>query len=103
MTWDLLFLLPVPWAAPVLAPVIVAITIVGCGLAALHHPVNIRTLQWAGMVAGGGLIILSFTWDFQHLLAGNMPHPFAWWLFLAGELLSVGTFLRAFWGSKWVL
>src|SRR6185369_15587586 len=28
LTWDLLFLLPVPWVAPVLAPVIVSFTIV---------------------------------------------------------------------------
>ena len=27
LTWDILFLIPVPWIAPVLAPIIVAITI----------------------------------------------------------------------------
>jgi hypothetical protein len=96
LTWDLLFLLPVPWVAPVLAPVIVSFTIVGCGLAALCRPVEIRPPHWIGLVLGGALIILSFTWDFRHVLAGNLPHPFAWWLFLAGELLSLGSFLRAF-------
>jgi hypothetical protein len=96
LTWDLLFLLPVPWVAPVLAPVIVSFTIVGCGLAALCRPIVIRRLQWAGLILGGALVILSFTWDFQNMLAGNLPRPFAWWLFLAGELISLGTFLRAF-------
>jgi hypothetical protein len=96
LTWDLLFLLPVPWAAPVLAPVIVSFTIVGCGLAALCHPVDIGLRHWVGLVLGGALVVLSFTWDFQNLLAGNLPHPFAWWLFLAGEVLSLGTFLKAF-------
>lgn len=95
-TWDLLFLLPVPWVAPVLAPLLVSMTIVGCGLAALCRPVDIRASQWLGLVAGGALIVLSFTWDFRHVLAGNLPSPFAWWLFLAGELVSLGTFLNAF-------
>jgi hypothetical protein len=95
LTWDLLFLLPVPWVAPVLAPVIVSFTIIGCGLAALVRPVEIRALQWIGLVLGGALVILSFTWDFRHVLAGNLPRPFAWWLFLAGELVSLGSFAQA--------
>jgi len=96
LTWDILFLLPVPWVAPILAPVIVSFTIVGCGLAALWRPVILRSLQWIGLFWGGALVILSFTWDFRHVLAGNLPHPFDWWLFLLGELLSVGSFLLAF-------
>jgi hypothetical protein len=96
LTWDLLFLLPVPWVAPVLAPVIVSSTIVGCGLAALYRPVYIQPREWIGLILGGALIVLSFTWDFPHVVAGNLPSPFAWWLFLAGELVSLGTFLRAF-------
>ena len=95
LTWDLLFLLPVPWVAPVVAPVIVSITIVGCGLAALYRPVEIRAPEWIGLVLGGALVVLSFTWDFRGVLAGNLPRPFAWWLFLAGEVVSVGTFMRA--------
>jgi hypothetical protein len=96
LTWDLLFLLPVPWVAPVLAPVLVSFTIVGCGLAALTRPINIGWRHWIGLVLGGALVILSFTWDFRHVLAGNLPHPFAWRLFLAGELVSLGSFVRAF-------
>jgi hypothetical protein len=95
LTWDLLFLLPVPWAAPVLAPLIVSMTIVACGLAALYRPVDIRAPQWIGLILGGVLIVLSFTWDFRNVLAGNLPHPFAWWRFLAGELVGAGTFLYA--------
>jgi hypothetical protein len=95
LTWDLLFLLPVPWVAPVLAPVIVSFTIVGCGLAALCRPLVIRPRDWIGLILGGALVLLSFTWDFRHVLAGNLPGPFAWWLFLAGELVSLGTFVKA--------
>jgi hypothetical protein len=95
LTWDILFLLPVPWVAPVLAPVIVSLTIVGCGLVALWRPVGIRPRHWIGLILGGALVILSFTWDFRYVLAGNLPHPFAWWLFLTGQLVGLGAFLHA--------
>ncbi len=95
-TWDLLFLLPVPWEAPVLAPVIVSFTIIGCGVAAICRPIDIGWRHWIGLVLGGALVILSFTWDFRHVIAGNMPRPFAWWLFAVGEAVSLGSFLRGF-------
>ncbi len=37
-TWDLLFLIPVPWAGPVWAPVAVSVALVGFGLAAATQP-----------------------------------------------------------------
>lgn len=58
LTWDLLFLLPVPWASPVLAPVLVSLTIIGCGLTALYRPVYIGPRQWIGLILGGALVIL---------------------------------------------
>jgi hypothetical protein len=82
--------------APVLAPVIVSFTIIGCGLAALYRPMKIRPIQWAGLVLGGALVVLSFTWDFQRIVTGHLPRPFAWWLFVAGEAVSLGTFLKVF-------
>ena len=93
-TWDLLFLIPVPWVAPVLAPVLVSFTIIGCGIVALYRPVRVGYLQWFGLILGGALVILSFTWDFRYVLGGNLPRPFSWWLFLAGEAISLGTFLQ---------
>lgn len=95
LTWDILFLIPLPWVAPVLAPGIVAVTIVGCGLAALARPVHMNALHWIAMTLGGLLIVLSFMWDFRNTMAGGLPHPFAWSLFAAGELLGVGAFLHA--------
>jgi hypothetical protein len=94
LTWDLLFLLPVPWVAPVLAPVIVSFTIIGCGVVTLYRPIYTEWRHWTGLFLGGALVILSFTWDFRHVIAGNMPRPFAWWLFVAGEAISLGSFLR---------
>ena len=95
MTWDILFLIPVPWVAPVLAPSIVSLTIIGCGLLALARPVRMLPGHWFAMTLGGALILMSFTWDFQNLMAGGLPRPFAWRLFAAGELAGIAAFLHA--------
>jgi len=95
MTWDILFLIPVPWVAPVLAPSIVSMTIIGAGLVALARPVRVSPWHWVAMTAGGALILLSFMWDWQNLLASGLPRPFAWPLFGTGELAGVLAFLHA--------
>ncbi|MBI3678950.1 MAG: hypothetical protein HY235_00855 [Acidobacteria bacterium] len=100
LTWDLLFLIPVPWVAPVLAPVLVSLALVACGLAALRQAVSLRRWHWAGLILGGVLILLSFLWDSQHVMAGNLPRPFRWPLFSIGEALGVGAFVHALGTTK---
>jgi hypothetical protein len=95
MTWDILFLIPVPWVAPVLAPSIVSLTIIGAGLLALARPMRVLPVHWTVMTLGGALILMSFMWDYQNLTAGGLPRPFAWMLFAAGELAGVAAFLHA--------
>jgi hypothetical protein len=96
MTWDILFLIPVPWAAPVLAPSIVSVTIIGTGLLALSRPVRMRPVHWVAMTIGGVLILMSFMWDYRSLMAGGLPRPFAWRLFGTGEVAGVAAFFHAF-------
>jgi hypothetical protein len=100
MTWDILFLIPVPWAAPVLAPSIVSITIIGAGLLALARPVRMLPVHWGAMTLGVALILMSFMWDHQNLTAGGLPRPFAWRLFGAGELAGIAAFFHAFTSSN---
>jgi hypothetical protein len=95
-TWDILFLIPLPWVGPVLAPVIVAMTLVMCGLYSLRvGGMPARTREWMAMIAGGLVVILSFVWDFRNTMAGGLPNPFNWPLFLAGEVIALAAFLSA--------
>ena len=91
LTWDILFLLPVPWLGPVLAPVIVSVTMIGAGLAVLveigrGRRLRARWFHWTAIVLGGLIIIASFCQDYDHTLAGEMPGRFNWVLFGAGEI-----------------
>jgi hypothetical protein len=95
-TWDILFLIPLPWVGPVIAPVIVAATMVVCGLISLRFGgLPARPLEWMAMIAGGLIVILSFVWDFRNTMAGGLPNPFNWPLFCVGEVIALFAFLSA--------
>jgi hypothetical protein len=99
-TWDLLFLIPVPWAAPVLAPAIVAATMVVAGSVVIvveskGRPFRVSRWDWLAIVAGGCVLIAAFCWDWRHIAAGGLPGPFAWLVFLAGEAIGLGGFAHA--------
>jgi hypothetical protein len=99
LTWDILFLMPITWIGPVLAPVIVAFTMIGFGLllAALHHTygrVKIGARAWGLMGLGAFVIFATFAWDlvalghnreFQAAVAEYVPQHYRWPLFALGE------------------
>jgi hypothetical protein len=95
LTWDLLFLIPLPWVGPVLAPVIVAASFIGCGLFVLYRPIQIGLPHWAAILTGGFIIFVSFLWDYENTTAGGMPNAFAWWVFATGELIALAGFIAA--------
>jgi hypothetical protein len=99
LTWDILFLIPVPWSGPVLAPALVALTMVGTGLVYLWreasgHAIRVGAVHWLGAGAGALLILAAFTWDYRNIMAGGMPKPFNWPLFALGEGLWAIVFLH---------
>ncbi len=114
LTWDVLFLIPVTWVGPVLAPVICALTMIGLAMLVLsihRRPgtVLIGTWAWLMMAAGAGLIFFTFisaaadiiirggflsdlghlaaNRDFQAVMGSFVPERFDWWLFTAGEAM----------------
>ena len=84
MTPDLLFLLPVPWWGPVLAPLLAASVMVAGGSLYLWRPFRVRAWHWAGILAGSAVMIAAFCWDAQLLLDGEVPRVFVWPIYLAG-------------------
>ena len=108
LTWDVLFLFPVPWVGPVLAPVLVACTMIGMGLVMLRLEARGPVLPagkmvWLAQVAAALIIIVSFTMDViprldPQALAQWVPTTYHWWMLLVGLALSIGTFAR--WASR---
>ncbi len=95
-TWDLLFLLPVPWSAPVLAPAIVATSLViGGGWGLWKNPPQVGWMPWTLLVSGGAILLISFMWDWHNISNGGVPHRFAWGTFGTGELIGVAGLIAA--------
>jgi len=88
-TWDILFLLPVPWVGPVLAPVLVSAVMIAAGVYHLRReaagrPVFLGRGHWVGIFAGAFVIVVAFAVDYRNIMAGAMPRPFNWSLFAIG-------------------
>jgi hypothetical protein len=99
-TWDILFLLPVPWVGPVIAPILVSISMIAAGLVVLwreyhERPVYIGRSRWAVIMLGGAIVVAAFVWDFRNTGMGRSPNPFNWILFFAGELTGLLAFATA--------
>jgi len=99
-TWDILFLLPVPWVGPVISPVLVAVSMIVAGAVILWResrgrPIQFRWFHWVSIVGGGLIVIVAFCWDFQNTAAGGMPNPFNWPLFAFGEGIGLAAFVHA--------
>ncbi len=108
LTWDLLFLMPLPWVGPVIAPVLIAIALLGAGTVIVFHDdrgyrVHSRWYDWAVILGCALLMVVAFCLDWKNILrvpadppyTGD-PNPFAWWLFGPAYALSAGYFVARF-------
>jgi uncharacterized integral membrane protein len=95
-TWDILFLIPLPWVGPVWAPVLVSATMIVCGLIALQlGDLRPKPSHWFLVASGALIVVIAFVWDYRNTMAGGMPNSFNWPLFLAGLVVALTGFLAA--------
>jgi hypothetical protein len=94
MAYDVLFLIPKPWIAPIACPVMVAGALaLGAtaylSLARNRVPRVPGVLQSLTLIVGAGTILIAFMWETDYYLKGGLPPRFAWWLFLPGYIVAV--------------
>ena len=100
LTWDILFLIPVPWVGPVLCPVIISCALIAGFLihdrlrGAGRHLLP-RRGEWLIASAGAVVIVVAFCWNWRIAWSGDAPRDFPVTLFIAGWVLAVAPFLRA--------
>ena len=119
LTWDILFLIPVMWTGPVIAPVInslMMITLAGILLKAEKSRLQKILLKrdWWLLIIGSIIIIVSYTQDFMSYLLQDysftelfnvlysnkvisksmtyVPNKFAWMIYFIGVLIQTITF-----------
>lgn len=100
LTWDLLFLLPVAWVGPVIAPCIVSALLIACGALVLWrdaagNPVEAGLGHWGGLILGAVVVMVAFAWEFPQIHAGALPQRFPWGVFALGNGIALAAFLHA--------
>jgi hypothetical protein len=110
LTWDLLFLIPLVWAGPVVAPVINSLSMILLGIVlvrftGLRGRALVSRSAWVLLFTGGFTVLSSYIYDFlwytaerlavgpvnqekiKAIIMSYVPSWFNWWLFSAGQLL----------------
>jgi hypothetical protein len=95
--WDILFLIPIPWIGPVIAPVLVACVMVVCGAILVLRSergvmTHIAPLPLALWLCGTAGILYSFVSDTGATLGGLLPQPYHYELLGVGLLLYIAAF-----------
>jgi len=118
LTWDILFLIPVPWVGPVIAPCIISLTMIALTLTIVYHEnkgveVMLNWKERTLLITGSLVVILSFVWDYLSYISSNhdaawtlsdqrpmfdeighyIPQKFNWYIFLTGELILLAAIL----------
>jgi len=98
--WDILFLLPVLWMGPVYAPVLVSMTMIGTGLAALAHSARydafrVQARHLLGAALGALAVVASFVRPGVALQSGALPERYPVELLLLGEAIGLAAFADA--------
>lgn len=115
MTWDILFLVPVPWSGPVITPVLISLIMIMFALTIRYFnrlsnfKMFLEIREWLVLLAGALVVIVSFIWDYMRYLFGHypsgaesmgelsdnlktitlnyIPQEFNWWIYMLGVLL----------------
>lgn len=108
-TWDILFLLPVPWVGPVLAPCITSLSMILLFAYVMFYSdkrvdLKIKRVEWKMLILGSVVVIASFVWDYFKYkmrptdegnvsttllndLVNYVPQHFNWPLFWLGQCI----------------
>jgi hypothetical protein len=91
MDWDVLFLIPLPWAGPVLAPVLVSLMMLVLAALILYRdffdmPINISVWGTLGYSISGLIVVMSFCIAGRYVQLSDYATRFSWPVFWAGML-----------------
>lgn len=99
MDWDILFLIPVVWASPLLYPVLLSATMLVFAAVLLFWPAGagpfrVTLADGIGFFASGVIVVVSFCIAGLHAAEEDFASHFHRPLFAAGAMLSLVVFMR---------
>ncbi|MHC4624179.1 MAG: hypothetical protein ACYS4W_09790 [Planctomycetota bacterium] len=105
MDWDILFLIPVVWAGPVVAPVLVSVTLIAFAVIVLNRlclgkAFHVSLADSLGFILAGLVVVVSFCLAGAHAREPDYQSHFYWWLFGLGNVSGIALFLKCLYRSK---
>ena len=99
--WDILFLMPMPWIGPVIAPVTISMLMIFFGIFIIYSfykgydfkPILISRIL---VLVGTGFIIFSFMRDTGATLHQQLPQPYFYGFLFIGEFLYTAAFIISY-------
>jgi len=106
LDWDILFLIPLPWIGPVIAPCLVALEMIVAGALIVRLYRQARQFRpgwpsWALGSAATASVLYSFMRDTAAGLHRQMPRPYGYAYLIAGMLLYAVAFYLVMRRSGW--
>jgi hypothetical protein len=97
LEWDILFLIPIPWIGPVIAPVSVALLMILCGAfitysIAKGNSFKPGSTSYILAFAGAAMILYSFMRDTGASLYQRLPGPYRYEFLILGDVLFAAAF-----------
>lgn len=90
LEWDILFLIPAPWTGPVIAPIIVSLTLILIFVVIelyKEKPFRITLIQAVIAILGFLSIFISFMWNATLTSKGGIPKEYPWYYLILGEVI----------------
>ena len=105
MDWDILFLIPITWAGPVLAPALISITLLLFAVVILYRdsygrPIRASRIEWLGFISAAVVVVISFCIAGRHITDPDYQSHFYWPVFAAGLLAAIVLFVKCLLKSK---
>lgn len=96
LTWDLLFLIPLIWTGPVIAPVLISLFLIAAGARIANRErygagIHVTRTHWVLGAISLTLLLGSFLANHSVTYRGGIPGPFPWIPFTIG--LMIGGYL----------
>ncbi len=99
--WDILFLMPLPWIGPVIAPMSISLLMILAGIiitGLFRKGYDFRPSLTTYILASAGvvLVLYSFMWDTGATLYQQLPQPYHYELLIIGNILFVVAFVDSY-------
>jgi hypothetical protein len=97
MDWDILFLIPMVWASPVLAPVLVSVAMLAFAAVIFFAKGQVRftKAKILLLIASSVIMIVSFCAAGRYISSADYANHFSWYVFAAGYLLFIITAIKS--------